>query len=153
MVDIEFPGRKIVFPIAFDYRWNREALERYMSATRSKAVYLPSNIDHLAKNKGLRVGATEVLEQLTGSRWAIRAAFFLLRFPLTSSAAINLMSTQAYMKRVTTRRPLGTFKAIFASVSSFRVERGAKGDADVVRFLDSSLRVVQTVVPCPSTRN
>ena len=28
-----------------------------------------------------------------------------------------------------------------------------KGEADVVRSLESSLRVVQTVVPCPSTLN
>ena len=49
MVDIEFPGRKIVFPIALDDRWNHEAPERYMSTTGRKAVYLPSNIDHLAR--------------------------------------------------------------------------------------------------------
>ena len=71
MVDIEFPGRKIVFPIVLDDRWNREALERYMSTTRSKAVYLPSNIDYLAKNNGLQGGATEALEKLMGSTWVI----------------------------------------------------------------------------------
>ena len=62
MVDIEFPGRGIVFPIALDDRWNCEALERYMSTTRSKAVYLQGYIDYFAKNDGLQGSATEVLE-------------------------------------------------------------------------------------------
>ena len=66
MVDIVFPGRKIVFPIALDYRWNREALGRYMSTTGSKAVYLPNTIDYLAKNNDLQGDATEVLENLWG---------------------------------------------------------------------------------------
>ena len=77
-VDIEFPGRKIVFRIALDDRWNHEALERYMSTTGRKAVYLPRNIEHLAKNNGLQFGATEVLEKLTGSRWVIRATCFIV---------------------------------------------------------------------------
>lgn len=70
MADIEFPQRKIVFPVALDDRWNREALERYMSNTRSKAVYLPNNIDYLARNNGLEGGATEVFEKLM-SNWVI----------------------------------------------------------------------------------
>ena len=77
MVDIEFPGRMIVFPVPLDDRWNREALERYMSTTGSRAVYLPSIIDYLAKINGLRGGATEVLEKLMGSRWVIRATCFI----------------------------------------------------------------------------
>ena len=62
MVDIEYPGRKVVFPIALDDQWNCEALERYMSTTQSKAMYLPRNIDYLAKNNELQGGTTEVLE-------------------------------------------------------------------------------------------
>ncbi|KAH0835743.1 allophanate hydrolase subunit 2-domain-containing protein [Lanmaoa asiatica] len=81
MTDIEFPGRKIVFPIALDDRWSREALERYMSTTRSKAVYLPSNIDYLAKNNGLRGGTTEVLEKLIGSSWLVFGVGFYLACP------------------------------------------------------------------------
>lgn len=71
MVNVEFPGRKIVFPIVLDDQWSREALERYMSTTRNKAVYLPSNIDYLARNNGLHGGATEVLEKLMDSSWVI----------------------------------------------------------------------------------
>ncbi|KAF8550790.1 AHS2-domain-containing protein [Imleria badia] len=81
MVDIEFLGRKIVFPIVLDDQWNREALERYMSTTRSKAVYLPSNIDYLAKNNGLQGGATEALEKLMGSTWLVFGVGFYLACP------------------------------------------------------------------------
>ena len=78
IVDIEFPRRKIVFPIALDYRWNREALERYMSTSRSKAVYyLPSNIDYPAKNNGLQGGVTEVLKKLMVSSSVIRTTCFI----------------------------------------------------------------------------
>ncbi|KAI0765576.1 carbamoyl-phosphate synthase L chain, ATP binding domain-containing protein [Irpex lacteus] len=44
MHSITFSGRKITFPIA---------LERYMRTTRDEAVYLPSNVEYLARNNGL----------------------------------------------------------------------------------------------------
>ncbi|KAJ7244619.1 urea amidolyase [Mycena haematopus] len=50
--EMTFPGRRLVFPIVLDDQWSREALARYMNSTRDKAVYLPSNIDYLAKNNG-----------------------------------------------------------------------------------------------------
>jgi len=65
---MKFPGRKITFPIVLDDEWNREALERYMSTTREKAVYLPSNIEYLSRNNGLS-GAVEALEKLVASDW------------------------------------------------------------------------------------
>lgn len=70
MANAEFPGRKTASPIALG---DHEALERYMSTTRSNAVYLPSNIDYGARNNGLEGGATEVFEKLMGSNWVIRA--------------------------------------------------------------------------------
>lgn len=65
---VEFPARRITFPIVLDDSWNREALARYMTTTRNKAVYLPSNIDYLARNNGLS-GPTEALDKLIGSDW------------------------------------------------------------------------------------
>ena len=65
---MKFPGRKITFPIVLDDKWNREALDRYMSTTREKAVYLPSNIEYLSRNNGLS-GAVEALEKLVASDW------------------------------------------------------------------------------------
>ena len=78
MSDVEFPGRKIVFPIALDDRWSRKALERYMSTMRSKAVYLPSNVDYLARNNGLQGGATEAFEKLMGSSWVKWSGLFVV---------------------------------------------------------------------------
>ncbi|KIJ67378.1 hypothetical protein HYDPIDRAFT_84744 [Hydnomerulius pinastri MD-312] len=81
MTDAEFPGRKITFPIALDDQWSHEALQRYMSTTRSKAVYLPSNIDYLARNNGLEGGATEALQKLVGSGWLVFGVGFYLACP------------------------------------------------------------------------
>ena len=65
---LTFPGRRITFPIVLDDRWNREALERYMRSIRQKAVYLPSNVEYLARNNGLS-GGEEALEVLVRSPW------------------------------------------------------------------------------------
>lgn len=65
---MEFDGRRITFPIVLDDKWNREALERYTSTIRDKAVYLPSNVEYLARNNGLS-NAKEALEKLIESDW------------------------------------------------------------------------------------
>jgi urea carboxylase len=67
--DFQFPGRKITFPIALDDQWSRDALQRYMRTTRDRAIYLPSNIDYLARNNGLDGGPAEALQKLTDSPW------------------------------------------------------------------------------------
>ena len=67
--DMSFPGRLLSFPIVLDDRLNKEALERYMTSTRDKAVYLPSNVDYLATNNGIEGGSKEVLKLLTSSPW------------------------------------------------------------------------------------
>lgn len=67
--DMIFTGRKLTFPIVLDDKWNREALLRYMRSSRNKAVYLPSNIDYLARNNGVEGGAEEALHLLVSSPW------------------------------------------------------------------------------------
>lgn len=73
---MSFPARRITFPVVLDDRWNREALERYMATIRKKAVYLPSNIDYLARNNGLSSG-TEMLEKMIASDWVRPPAPFI----------------------------------------------------------------------------
>jgi urea carboxylase len=68
---MQFPGRRITFPIVLDDHWNKDALARYMSTTRDKAVYLPSNVDYLARNNGL-ANAGEALQKLIESDWVRR---------------------------------------------------------------------------------
>lgn len=75
-----FPGRRITLPIVLDDRWNRDALERYMHTTRDRAVYLPSNIEYLARNNGLK-SKEEALAKLVESDWVY---FFLLQIYNTS---------------------------------------------------------------------
>ncbi|KAI0925356.1 hypothetical protein AcV7_005625 [Taiwanofungus camphoratus] len=78
--DAVFPGRKIIFPIVLDDRWNREALQRYMRSIRDEAVYLPSNIEYLARNNGLD-GASEALERLVSSSWLVFGVGFYQACP------------------------------------------------------------------------
>ncbi|KAF9466663.1 allophanate hydrolase subunit 2-domain-containing protein [Collybia nuda] len=81
IAEMEFPGRKITFPIVLDDRWNREALDRYMRSLRKKAVYLPSNIEYLARNNGLAGGVEEVLKKLTASDWLVVGLGFYFACP------------------------------------------------------------------------
>ena len=67
---MEFPGRKLTFPIVLDDKWNKEALEKYMRSIRDEAVYLPSNIEYLARNNGVEGGKQEALQLLVSSPWA-----------------------------------------------------------------------------------
>lgn len=69
MDNMSFSGRRITFPIVLDDRWCREALERYMRTIRNRAVYLPSNIEYLARNNGLEGGPEEALKLLIASDW------------------------------------------------------------------------------------
>ena len=81
MCETLFRGRKITFPIVLDDRWNREALLKYMKSVRQEAVYLPSNIEYLAQNNGLR-SAKEALDLLVGSDW-VNAIQLCIRATLT----------------------------------------------------------------------
>jgi urea carboxylase len=69
MHEATFQGRRITFPIALNDIWTKEALQRYMRTIRNEAVYLPSNIDYLAKNNGIEGGADQVLKLLVQSDW------------------------------------------------------------------------------------
>ncbi|KAG1748041.1 allophanate hydrolase subunit 2-domain-containing protein [Suillus lakei] len=79
--DLQFPGRKITFPIVLDDQWSRDALQRYMRTTRNSAVYLPSNIDYLARNNGLEGGVDEALQKLMDSAWLVFGVGFYLACP------------------------------------------------------------------------
>lgn len=76
--NMQFPGRRIKFPIVLDDRWNQDALQRYMRTTRDKAVYLPSNVEYLAKNNGLNGGAKEALQKLIQTDWVRRVIHAIL---------------------------------------------------------------------------
>ncbi|KAG2365977.1 carbamoyl-phosphate synthase L chain, ATP binding domain-containing protein [Suillus spraguei] len=79
--DLQFPGRKITFPIVLDDQWCHDALQRYMRTTRNSAVYLPSNINYLARNNGLEGGVDEALQKLMDSAWLVFGVGFYLACP------------------------------------------------------------------------
>jgi len=79
--EMKFPGRKISFPIVLDDKWNKEALKHYMQSMRDKAVYLPSNIDYLARNNGLDGGPAHALRLLVSSTWLVFGVGFYLACP------------------------------------------------------------------------
>ncbi|KAJ7114363.1 urea carboxylase [Mycena epipterygia] len=80
MDEMTFPGRRLTFPIVLDDQWSREALKKYMSSIRDKAVYLPSNVDYLARNNGFETG-DQVLAKLVASNWLVFGVGFYLACP------------------------------------------------------------------------
>ena len=52
VASLKLPSRVWKLPLAFHDKWNREATERYMATFRSKAPYLPDNVEFVAKNNG-----------------------------------------------------------------------------------------------------
>lgn len=48
------PSRVLHLPMAFDERWTHEALAKYAKSVRPEAPYLPSNIQYIANNNGLK---------------------------------------------------------------------------------------------------
>lgn len=68
MDEMEFPSREITFPIVPDDPWCQEAIDKYARTTRYKAVYVPSNVDYLARNNGLD-SKQDTLNKLIDSEW------------------------------------------------------------------------------------
>lgn len=86
-----FAGRRLTFPIVLDDQWSREALARYMGSIRDKAVYLPSNIDYLAKNNGF-ASSEQVLTALVASDWVSHGTSFLPNCALMVFVSARLRS-------------------------------------------------------------
>ncbi|CAL5223800.1 g6371 [Coccomyxa viridis] len=64
-------SRILHLPMAFDDKWTRECISRYMRSARQEAPYLPSNIDFVAKNNGLAGGADSVKELLEKATYLV----------------------------------------------------------------------------------
>ncbi|KIR97121.1 urea carboxylase [Cryptococcus deuterogattii 2001/935-1] len=67
------------FPVVVDDKWCREAVEFYMKTARKEAVYLPSNVEYMAKNNGLPL--TAVFDALTKTPWLVLARGFFVMLP------------------------------------------------------------------------
>ncbi|KAJ8473633.1 hypothetical protein ONZ45_g16222 [Pleurotus djamor] len=78
--DMVFPNRRITLPIVPDDPWCQEAIDRYMKTTRDKAVYLPSNVDYLARNNGLK-DRSHAIQKLVEAEWLVFGVGFYLGCP------------------------------------------------------------------------
>ncbi|KAJ7810720.1 allophanate hydrolase subunit 2-domain-containing protein [Mycena olivaceomarginata] len=118
--DMTFAGRRLTFPIVLDDQWSREALARYMGSIRDKAVYLPSNIDYLAKNNGF-ASSEQVLTALVASDWVSHGASFLPNCALMVDPRCRLVAQKMNPSRTYTPRGAvgiaGVVAAIYPAVS------------------------------------
>lgn len=62
--EVKLQTRVIHLPLAFDDRWNKEAIARYTRSARAEAPYLPSNIEFVAKNNGLEGDPIEAVRKV-----------------------------------------------------------------------------------------
>ncbi|WVQ81675.1 urea carboxylase [Cryptococcus sp. DSM 104549] len=77
--DVELEYSTFRFPVVVDDKWCREAVDFYMKTARKEAVYLPSNVDYVAKNNGLP--STAVHDALTKTPWLVLARGFFVMLP------------------------------------------------------------------------
>ncbi|KAJ3754406.1 urea carboxylase [Lentinula raphanica] len=80
VTDLTFPGRCFTFPVVLNDQWCQEAILQYMKSSRKKAVYLPSNVEYLAKNNGLK-SIQAALQKLVQSNYLVLGVGFYLACP------------------------------------------------------------------------
>ncbi|GAA6031339.1 hypothetical protein JCM8097_005608 [Rhodosporidiobolus ruineniae] len=102
------PARRVHLPVVFNDSLISETIRRYTVSTgRSKAVYLPDNLEYLAKATGVD-GVDGIIKTFTSSVWVCTSrAFFLglpFLFPLDKRA---LLASQKY-NPTRTYTPSGT---------------------------------------------
>ncbi|EFJ41655.1 hypothetical protein VOLCADRAFT_98356 [Volvox carteri f. nagariensis] len=65
------PSRIVNLPMAFDERWTKEAIAKYMKSVRPSAPYLPDNIAYIAENNGLAGGKEEVRDKVFSASYLV----------------------------------------------------------------------------------
>lgn len=68
--NLKINTRIVRLPLAFDCKWTKEAISKYMKSIRKDAPYLPSNLDFIARNNGLS-SASEVKEILATASYMV----------------------------------------------------------------------------------
>jgi urea carboxylase len=74
------PGRLFKFPILFDDPLAKAAIEEYMATLRNSAVYLPDNVEYVAKANGLESAAV-IKKSLASCRQLVVGISFLAGMP------------------------------------------------------------------------
>lgn len=79
-INAAIPSRLFRFPILFDDPLAKAAVEEYMTTLRDSAVYLPDNVEYIAKANGLE-DASIVKRNLAGCKQLVIAISFLVGMP------------------------------------------------------------------------
>ncbi|BGP19359.1 hypothetical protein JCM10213_000988 [Rhodosporidiobolus nylandii] len=83
-LDVSVPSRRLHLPVVFNDSTIIETINRYMETTgRRKAVYLPDNLEYLAKATGAD-GAIGVVAKFLSSDWFCTSRAFFLGLPFLS---------------------------------------------------------------------
>lgn len=96
-VKSDVPSRRIHLPVVFNDSVSQETVQRYMTSTkRTKAVFLPDNLEYMARACGVD-GADGVVSRFLSSDWFCTSRSFFLGlpflFPLDKRA---LLAAQKY---------------------------------------------------------
>ena len=68
--NMTLPSRTLNLPLAFNERWTREAIQKYMRSVRGDAPYVPSNVNFIAANNGLD-GAEAVKKSILDTTYLV----------------------------------------------------------------------------------
>lgn len=76
------PSRRLHLPVVFNDSGLKGTIERYMASTgRKKAVYLPDNLDYLARANGLN-SVDEVVSTFCKADWYVVSRSFFAGLPM-----------------------------------------------------------------------
>ncbi|GAA5929766.1 hypothetical protein JCM1841_002641 [Sporobolomyces salmonicolor] len=95
--EVTLPSRRIHLPVAFDDSVSQDTIKRYMASSgRKKAVYLPSNIEYLAKASGLD-GVDNLVRVFSRSDWFCTSRCFFAGLPMLAPLDQRaLLASQKY---------------------------------------------------------
>ena len=100
------PSQEVLLPVCFEHPALQDCLERYVETTRSKAAYLPDNIEYLRRCNGLAT-RREVFDMILHTEYLAAAVGFLCGTPTFFPMTPMVLRCQKYNPtRVTT--PAGT---------------------------------------------
>ncbi|CEQ42611.1 SPOSA6832_04453 [Sporobolomyces salmonicolor] len=95
--EVTLPSRRIHLPVAFDDSVSQDTIKRYMASSgRKKAVYLPSNIEYLAKASGLD-GVDNLVRVFSRSDWFCTSRCFFAGLPMLAPVRLPTLDQRALL--------------------------------------------------------
>lgn len=120
-IDISVPCRELRLPLVMDHPEIQKCIQRYMETVRSKAAYLPDNLEYLRKCNGLN-SRREVFNMMLNTDFVVVAVGFLYGAPILFPLSPKSIRCQKYNPtRVST--PGGTFGIGGSILSGYPIEQ------------------------------